>query len=198
MFEWIFYPRMISNAYTLFIIYTRIDITPIDIVFLYCLLVCWGSNLSIQAKVGKLNGDLLQPSRIRYEVWSFSVRYLISIAYWKGLIFGVKLSVVVLQAIGISLRNRIGDSTGEFLVIFLLGVFIGIQCSWIALISLFLSWVWGHVFLVVSDRSEFCLSLSICLHFYLFFFLYANFCLTVVCTRGFDWDIHVYTRVFFT
>ena len=66
---------------------------------------CWGSNLSIHAEVGKFNGDLLQPSRIRYEVWSFSVRHLISIAYWKGLISGVKLSVVVPQAIEISLRN---------------------------------------------------------------------------------------------
>ena len=74
---------------------------------------CWGSNLSIEAEVGKLNGDLLQPSRIRYEVWSFSVRYLISIAYWKVLIFRVKLSVVVPQAIGISLCNRIGNSTGD-------------------------------------------------------------------------------------
>ena len=57
---------------------------------------CWGSNLSIQAEVGKLNEDLLQPSEIRYKVWSFSVRHLIYIAYWKGFIFGVKLSVVVL------------------------------------------------------------------------------------------------------
>ena len=74
---------------------------------------CWGSNLSIQAEGGKLNGDLLQPSGIRYEVWSFSVRHLISIVYWKWLISGVKLSVVVPQAIGISLRNRIGDSAGD-------------------------------------------------------------------------------------
>ena len=105
MFEWIFYPWMISNAYTLLIIYARVDLTPI-----YSMLVlftcCWGSDLSIQAKAGKLNGDLLQPSGIRYEVWSFSVRYLISIAYWKGLISGVKLSVVVPQAIGISLRKN--------------------------------------------------------------------------------------------
>ena len=74
---------------------------------------CWESNLSIQVGVGKLNGDLLQPSGIRYKVWSFSVRHLISIAYWKRLIYGVKLSVVVCQAIGISLRNRIGDSAGD-------------------------------------------------------------------------------------
>ena len=66
---------------------------------------CWGSNISIQVEVGKLNGDLIQLSGIRYEVWSFSVICLISIAYWKGLISRVKLSVVVLQAIGIYLRN---------------------------------------------------------------------------------------------
>ena len=35
----------------------------------------------------------------------------------KGLISVVTLSVVVPQAIGIFLRNRIGDHTGEFLVI---------------------------------------------------------------------------------
>ena len=83
----------------------------------------WGSNLSIQAEVGKLNEDLLQPSGIRYEVWSFSVRYLISIAHWKGLISGVKLSIVVPQAIWISLHNKIGDSIGDFLVVALWGFF---------------------------------------------------------------------------
>ena len=121
MFEWIFYAWMFSNAYTLLIIYARVYITPI-----YSMLVlftcCWGSDSPIQAEVGNLNRDLLQPSGIRYEVWSFSVRYLISIACWKGLISRVKLSIVVPQAIGISLRNRIGDSAGEFLVIFLWGL----------------------------------------------------------------------------
>ena len=73
------------------------------------------------AGVGKLNRDLHQPSEIRYESRSFSVRYLVSLAYSKGLISGVKLSVVVPQAIGISLRNRIGDSAREFLVIVLWG-----------------------------------------------------------------------------
>ena len=62
---------------------------------------CLGSNLSIQAGVGKLNGDLHQLSGIRYESRSFSVRYLVSLAYRKGLISGVKLSIVVPQAIGI-------------------------------------------------------------------------------------------------
>ena len=69
----------------------------------------------------KLNGDLHQPYRIRYVSRSFSVRCLVSLAYMKGLIFLVTLSVVVPQAIGISLHNRIGDSTGEFLVIVLWG-----------------------------------------------------------------------------
>ena len=55
--------------------------------------------------IGKLNGDLLQPSGIRCEVRSFSVKHLISIAHWKRLISGVKLSVVVPQAIVISLHN---------------------------------------------------------------------------------------------
>ena len=83
----------------------------------------------IQARVEKLNGDLHQPSGIRYESRSFSVSCLVSLAYRKGLISGVKMSIVVLQAIGISLHNRISDSAGEFLVIFPLGVFIGFQCS---------------------------------------------------------------------
>ena len=61
----------------------------------------------------KLNGDLHQPFGIRYESRSFSVIYLVSLAYMKGPISGVKLSVVVPQAIGISLCNRNGDSAGD-------------------------------------------------------------------------------------
>ena len=172
MFEWIFYLWMISNAYTLLIIYARVDLTPI-----YSMLVlftyCWGSDSLIQAEVGKLNEDLLQPSGIRYEVGSFSVRYLISIAYWKGLISGVKLPVVVPQAIGISLRNRIGDSTREFLVVVLWGFYIGIQWLWIALFSLVsVSGVGtcfpGSVWLVWILSQLF-------LYFYAPFFLYASF-----------------------
>ena len=60
-----------------------------------------------------LNGDQHQPSGIRYLSRSFSVRCLVSLAYREGLIFGVKLSVVVPQAIGISLRNRIGASARD-------------------------------------------------------------------------------------
>ena len=136
---------------------------------------CWGSDLSIQAKVGKLNGDLHQPSGIRYESRSFGVRYLVSLAYRKGLISRVKLSVVVPQAIGISLRNRIGHSIGEFLVVVLWGFSIGIQWLWIALFLLFLCRVWGHVFLVVSDWCEVFLSLFVCVYFYALFFLYTSF-----------------------
>ena len=96
VFEWIFYPWMISNAYMLLIIYSRVGITQIYIYSILFLFVdCWGSNLSIQAGVGKLNGDLHQPSGISYESRSFSVRYLVSLAYRKLLIYGVKLSVVV-------------------------------------------------------------------------------------------------------
>ena len=39
MFELIFYPWMFSNAYALLIINAIIDLIPIYIVFLYCLLV---------------------------------------------------------------------------------------------------------------------------------------------------------------
>ena len=71
----------------------------------------------------KLNGDLHQPSRIRYVSRSFSVRCLVSLGFREGLISRVNMSVVVPQAIVISLRNRIGDSTGEFLVVVLWGFY---------------------------------------------------------------------------
>ena len=61
----------------------------------------------------KLNGDLHQPSGIRYVSRSFSVRCLFILHIGKGLISVVTLFVVVPQAIGIFLRNRIGDSAGE-------------------------------------------------------------------------------------
>ena len=67
----------------------------------------------IQARLEKLNGDLHQPSGIRYESRSFSVICLVSLTYKEGLISGVKLSIVVPQAIGISLHNRIGNSAGD-------------------------------------------------------------------------------------
>ena len=76
------------------------------------------SVLSVQSSDQKGNH---QPPGIRYESRSFSVSYLVSLAYRKGLIYRVKLSVVVHQAIGIYLRNRIGDSAREFLVVVLWG-----------------------------------------------------------------------------
>ena len=56
-------------------------------------------------RVKKLNEDLHILSGIRYESISFSVRCLVSLAYKEGLISGFNLSIVVPQAIGISLRN---------------------------------------------------------------------------------------------
>ena len=67
MFEWIFYPRMISNAYTLLIIYAIIDLTLIYIVCLYFLLVVEEVIYQFKLKIRNLNRDLLQQSGIRYE-----------------------------------------------------------------------------------------------------------------------------------
>ena len=71
----------------------------------------------------KLTGDLHQPSRIRYVWRSFSVICLVSLTYRKGLVSAVTLSIVVPQAIGIFLHNRIGDHTREFLLIFFGGLY---------------------------------------------------------------------------
>ena len=107
---------MLLNAYMLLIIYARVGLIQ-----LYSMLVlfakCWESKLLIQVRVEKLNGDLHRPSGIRYVSISFSVRCLVSLAYRKGLISMVTLSVVVPQSIGSFLHNKIGDHTGEFLVI---------------------------------------------------------------------------------
>ena len=151
---------MLLIAYTLLIIYVRVGLTQLYIACLSLFVERWERKLFIQARVEKLNGDLHQPSVIRYVSRSFRVRCLFLLHIGKGLISAVTLSIVVPQAIGSFLRNKIGYHTREFLVISF-GGFIGIQCSWIAMISLFLSWVWGNVFLVVFDRSKFCLSLSI-------------------------------------
>ena len=175
MFEWIFYPSMISNAYTLLIIYARIDLTPTYIVCLSYLLVVEEVIYQFKMNIGKINGDLLQPFGIRYEVWSLSVRYLISIAYSKGLISGVKLSFVVLQAIGISLRNRIGDSAGEFLVVVLWGLIsrhsMYLNCSFsLVSVSSMGACIPGRVWLVWSLSQPICLP-----WFYAPFFMYAVF-----------------------
>ena len=66
------------------------------------------------------------------------------LAYRKGLIFVVTLSVVVPQAIRIFLCNRIGDHIGEFLVIFIGGLY------------------WHSMFLICSDFSVFESGLGAC------------------------------------
>ena len=62
-----------------------------------------------------INGDLHQPSRIRYASYTLVLDVFIALAYWrKGLIYGVIQSVVVHpKPKEFSLRNRIGDSTRE-------------------------------------------------------------------------------------
>ena len=87
-----------SNACTLLIIYARIDLTPWYIECLYGLLVFEEVIDQFKLKIWKLNGDLLQPPRIRYEVRFFSVRYFISIAYWERLISGVNFVLAYLFA----------------------------------------------------------------------------------------------------
>ena len=77
----------------------------------------------------KLNGDLLQPSGIRYDSRSFSVRCFISLAYWEMIDFcGFSICCGTTQAIGSFLRNTIGDSTREVPSCFSLGVFRHSMC----------------------------------------------------------------------
>ena len=70
----------------LLIVYARVGLTQ-----LYSMIVlfteCWESKLLIKVRVEKLNGDLHQPSGIRYVSRSFSVRCFISLAYWEGIDF---------------------------------------------------------------------------------------------------------------
>ena len=103
---------MLLNVYMLLIIYARVGLTP-SYRMLVLFAECWESKLLIQARVEKLNWDLNQTSGIRYVSRSFSVRYLVSLAYGKGLIYAITLSVVVPQAIRSFLCNRIGDHTGD-------------------------------------------------------------------------------------
>ena len=91
VFDLMLYPlEYVKCFYIIDDIYARIDLTPWYIVCLYCLLVVEKLLYQFKLKIGKLNGDLLQLSGIRYEVESFSVRHFISIAYWEILISGVK------------------------------------------------------------------------------------------------------------
>ena len=52
-------------------------------------------KLLTQARLEKSQRGSIQPSRIRYDSRSFSVRCFISLAYGKGLIYAVTLSIVV-------------------------------------------------------------------------------------------------------
>ena len=72
---------------------------------------------------------------------------------------------MVPQAIGISLRNRIGDSAGEFLVIFPLGVFIGTMGLILLTCSLFIL-VSGLHFIVCSSIDTPLYWYDPCLAFY--------------------------------
>ena len=73
----------------------------------------------------------------------------ISIAYWERLISGVCLSIVVPQAIGISLHNRIGNSAGD-VPCFYLGVSIGTMGLILLICSLFLSVSVSHFIVCFS------------------------------------------------
>ena len=126
---------------------------------------------------------------------SFSVRFCISLAYWEGIDFyGFSICCGTPQAIGSFLHNRNGNHTREVPSCFSLGVF-GIQCACIALISLFLCWVWGHDCPVVSYRSKFFLSLSIYLIFLSFSSCTKDFISQTHVHAGFPWIV-MYVRMF--
>ena len=166
------------------LIYDRVGLTQ-----LYRMLIlfaeCWERKLSIQARVEKLNGDLHQPSRIRYVSRSFCVRCLVSLAYRKELISGVKLSVVVPRAIGISLCNRIGDSTGDVPCFYL--EFGGIMCLIFLTCSLFL--------LVYVLNFIVCSSIDTPLYW---FDPWPSFYHCILYIRRFQLKSHVHTWVFLT
>ena len=108
---------------------------------LYSILVLFAvveSNCQCKRDWKTLNGDLLQPFEIRYDSRSFSFRYFVSFTYGKGLISAVYLFVVVHpKPQEVSLRNRIGDHTGEVPSCFFFGVG-GTMCLIFLTCSLFL------------------------------------------------------------
>ena len=64
------------------------------------------------SEIGKLKGDLHQPSGIRYVSRTFSVRCFISLAYWEGIDFcSFSVCFGTPKDIGSFLRNKIGDHT---------------------------------------------------------------------------------------
>ena len=76
-------------AYTLLNIYARVGLTHNYRACLFCLLLL-RANCYCKRELEKLNEDLLQPSRTRYDSVSLSVRCLVSLSYWEILISSVK------------------------------------------------------------------------------------------------------------
>ena len=92
-------------AYTLWFIYARVGLTLRYIACLFCLLLM-RANCEYKC-VEKLNGDLHQPSVIRYASYPLVLDAFISLAYWNGLVYGVTQSVLVHpKPHEVSLRNR--------------------------------------------------------------------------------------------
>ena len=101
---------------------------------------------------------------------------------------GVKLSVVVPQAIGISLRNRIGDSAREFLVVVLWGQ----QWAWYYWLALCFSLFLGCILLYVHPLTLPFICLTLGLLFTTAFSVYAGFWPKVAYIRGFLAKSRVY------
>ena len=86
---------MLLNAYMLLIIYGRVGLRQPYIACVSCFVNVERENYQYNQEWKKLNGDLHQTSRIGYVSRFFSVRCLVSLTYWKGLISAVTLSIVV-------------------------------------------------------------------------------------------------------
>ena len=113
----------------------------------------------------------------------------------KGLIFVVTLSVVVPQAIGSFLRNRIGDSVGD-VPYFYLGLYIGTMGLILMICSLFLPVSVSHFIVCLSiDTPLYWFGLD--LLFTTAFFVYAFFWQKVAYIRGFLAKSHVHMQLFF-
>ena len=104
------------------------------------------------------------------------------------------LSIVVPQAIGISLRKRIGDSARDVPCFYLgfagtMGLIL-LTCSWFLLIYV------SHFIVCLSiDTPLYWFTLV--LLFTTSFSVYAGFWPTVACIRGFLAKRHVHTQLFF-
>ena len=74
-------------------IYSRVGLT-LNIYHACLVRYFWGWIVGTSV-VENLNGDLIQPSRIRYVSYPLVLAAFISLAYWNGLISGVIQSIVV-------------------------------------------------------------------------------------------------------